>query len=114
MRYGFLLAVALVVGCHSGHDLGIIDTTIGAACSSDRDCSDRCYLDNNDHFPGGLCSVPCSSDRDCPVDTACIDFDGGVCMFTCPGFNCSQLGAGWSCHDRDRTGGGGKSNVCSG
>jgi hypothetical protein len=108
----FVLLSSLI-GCHGGHDVGTIDTTIGGACATDRDCDVRCFQDNNDHFPGGFCSLPCASDLDCPTDTACVDIQGGVCMFLCPAFNCGQLGAGWSCHDHDHVGGG-KSNVCSG
>lgn len=108
-----LCALALALAACGGHDLGSIDTTIGAGCSSDRNCDNRCFLDNNDNFPGGFCSLPCLSDRDCPGDTYCVDHQGGVCMFICPAFNCALLGPGWACKDVDHLGGG-KVNVCSG
>src|SRR5512146_2206528 len=106
MTHKLWFALVLVLGCHSGHDVGSIDPTIGAACTSDGNCDDRCFQHNNDHFPGRLCSLPCLGDRDCPLDTVCIDLQGGVCLFTCPAFDCSRLGAGWSCPDHDLVGGG--------
>jgi hypothetical protein len=106
-----LCALAFAGGCHSGHDVGGIDPIIGATCVTDRDCDDRCYQGGD--FPGSFCSQSCIDDRDCPLDSACVATMGGVCMFTCPDFDCHRLGAGWECHDKDRAGGG-KTNVCSG
>jgi hypothetical protein len=112
MRQVIVIAMfAALAACNSGHRLGEIDPTIGATCSNDRNCDDRCYLGGE--FPGGFCSLSCLSDRDCPVDTYCIDTQGGVCMYICPDFDCTRLGAGWSCKDKDRAGGG-KASVCSG
>jgi hypothetical protein len=102
--------IVLVAAC-GGHDTGDIDEVIGSACSSDRDCDTRCYLDPD--FPGGICSQPCQSDLDCPADALCMSTNGGMCLFACPGFDCSRLGPGWSCRDRSRIGGG-DANVCSG
>jgi hypothetical protein len=39
--------------------------------------------------------------------------DGGVCLFACPAFDCSRLGNGWECRDRDRVSGG-QIHVCFG
>lgn len=106
--FAFVLVLA---GC-GGHGTGDIDDVVGAACTSDRDCADRCYLDVQD-YPGGFCSIACQSDRDCPVDTYCIAEDGGVCLFACPAFDCDRLGPGWRCRSRDRAGGG-STSVCFG
>jgi len=108
-----LLASLLSVAACGGHDLGSIDDTVGASCTSDRACADRCYQDNGDKFPGGFCSLACLSDNDCPTDTYCIKDAGGVCMFACPAFDCSRLGAGYACRDKDSMTGG-KVNVCIG
>lgn len=101
----------LAVGGCGGHDTGDIDSVIGESCVSDRDCDTRCYVDGD--FPGGICSVPCQSDNDCPSDTFCMKKAGGVCLFACPEFDCSRLGAGWACRDKDRQNGGTVS-VCIG
>lgn len=113
MRFLALSSLLLIAAC-GGHDVGGIDDVIGAGCSSDRDCDTRCYIDTD--FPGGFCSVPCTSDNDCPSDTYCMSTNGGMCLFNCGtggGFDCSRLGPGWTCRDRDRYNGG-KANVCSG
>jgi hypothetical protein len=106
-----LVTLALLLGACGGHDTGDIDEVIGAACTSDRDCDTRCYLDND--LPGGFCSVSCQSDNDCPDDALCMETNGGMCMFACPAFDCTRLGAGWKCGDRSRLSGG-DANVCTG
>jgi hypothetical protein len=111
MRFVLLSTVLLLAAC-GGHDAGDIDEIVGAPCSSDRDCDSRCYLDSGD-YPGGFCSMSCQTDNDCPGDTYCMAKDGGVCLFACPAFDCSRLGTGWGCHEKDRQNGG-KQNVCIG
>ncbi len=106
-----LIAVVFLIGCNSGHRLGQIDPEIGASCSSDRDCQDRCFVGGD--FPGGFCTLTCASDRDCPSDTFCMDVQGGACMYICPDFDCARLGGGWSCRDTGRIGGG-QAAVCRG
>ncbi|MBL9020243.1 MAG: hypothetical protein JNL83_39020 [Myxococcales bacterium] len=103
-----VLGLVMLVGCGGGQ----IDSYIGAACSRDAECDERCYLDSRD-YPGGFCSISCESDRDCPSDTVCIDKDGGVCLFLCSELDCSRLGRGWGCHDEDRRSGG-RDSVCIG
>jgi len=111
---GALLAVLAAAGCTSHHEAGTTDTFVGAACTSDTDCADRCYTDpGGGDLPGGFCSLPCTSDADCPADSACVDRAGGMCMFVCPPFDCTFLGPGWGCHDADHVGGG-SINVCRG
>lgn len=104
-----VFCIALLVAC--GHSAGEIDGTIGKACLSDRDCDDRCFNDGD--LPGGFCSRSCIDDLDCPDDAYCMQESGGICMFYCPPFDCSRLGGGWNCRERDREGGG-KAFVCSG
>ena len=94
-----LVVLALWLGACGGHTIGQADNVIGSRCATDRDCDDRCY--QGAQYPNGFCSVPCASDRDCPSDTYCVDMDGGVCLFQCPGFACGVLGTGWACHDRN-------------
>ena len=107
----FVILCAFVIGACGGHDNGGIDDVIGAACVSDRDCDSNCYTGG--HFPGGFCSTPCNTDNDCPEDTYCMADAEGVCMFICPQFDCTRLGAGWGCHDEPRLNGS-HVNVCIG
>lgn len=106
----FAFVLFMLTAC--GRDSGDIDGFIGAACTRNSDCDERCY-DDQGSFPGGFCSVACRSDADCPSDTACVDKAGGVCMFLCSAFDCGRLGAPWRCKDKDNIGGG-KDNVCIG
>ncbi len=111
MRQHWMVFV-LVVGACGGHGLGDVDDTVGNACTRDSDCDDRCLPPSGD-FPGGFCTLTCRDDRDCPGDTFCIDRDGGVCLFICPEFRCSDLGAGWECKDEDDVSGA-RVSVCRG
>ena len=97
-----LLAACLVVlaGC-GGHANGDIDSLIGDACLRDTDCDSRCYIDSRS-FPGGFCSNACTTDADCPPDALCMEKSGGMCLYACPAFDCSRLGPGWACKDKDR------------
>jgi hypothetical protein len=107
-----LLALSLMFLVACGRSPGDIDTYIGAACTRDSQCDDRCYLDSGT-FPGGFCSVPCTRDADCPSDTVCTDRAGGVCMYLCSELDCRRLGPGWQCKEKDNIGGG-KDFVCIG
>ena len=104
-----ILISILVAAC--GHGNGDIDSTIGSACLSDRDCDDRCFRD--DDLPGGFCSLQCFDDLDCPDDSYCMSESEGICMFYCPPFDCARLGPGWTCRERSRRNGG-NIFVCSG
>ena len=105
-----LFGLVLLAGC--GRDYGDIDSFIGAACTRDSQCDERCYQDADD-YPGGFCSISCDTDNDCPGDTVCINKDGGLCMFLCAEQDCDRLGPGWGCHDEERRTGG-RDNVCIG
>jgi hypothetical protein len=107
------LLLFVLAACHSGHTVGGSDDLVGDPCTSDTDCAHRCYLDNNNRFPDGICSISCTSDQDCPVDTACVTTAGGVCLFRCPAFDCNFLGPQWRCDTRDRASGG-QVDVCIG
>jgi hypothetical protein len=107
-----VIASLVVAAACGGHGEGDIDELVGAACTSDRDCESRCYLDNND-YPGGFCSLSCQSDNDCPIDTYCMSQSGGVCLFACPPFDCARLGPEWECHQKARVHNGSVS-VCVG
>ncbi len=109
------LGLAIVLAACAGHSNGSVDSTIGAACTSNGQCDHTCYLDGNNRFPGGFCSVPCNSTAGCPADSECVQ-DGpgdGLCMFACPAFDCAKLGTNWGCHNVDAYGGG-KVEVCVG
>lgn len=109
MKSIVLLGALLLGAC--GRDPGDIDGTVGNACTSDRSCDDKCYMGGD--FPGGFCSVACASDHDCPDGTFCMEAENGVCMFSCPDFDCTRLGPGWNCETHKRLNGGDLS-VCSG
>lgn len=110
MKWIVLALVIVTAGC--GRDDGDIDSLIGDSCTRDSDCDERCFRDTAD-YPGGICSIACTGDGDCTSDSYCMDRDGGVCLFQCPEFDCTRLGPGWACKDKDRVGGGSIS-VCIG
>lgn len=112
MRTATMIVAVCALSCGADpesiedHETGTSDAVIGDPCSSHDECFSRCLTDNDSpsDYPGGFCSVPCASDADCPPDAACIDKDGGVCLFTCGphgDFDCAFLGSGWRCNDKD-------------
>ena len=89
-----LLLVVALAACGGGSD---VDRLLGAQCSEDRDCDERC-LGPNAEYPEGLCSLRCTDDRDCPSDARCVDASGGVCLFSCrDALDCDFLGDAWTC-----------------
>lgn len=115
MRIFILLCALLVPACGGAdeigdHENGTTDSVIGDPCATNGDCLERCLTDPGD-FPGGFCTVSCASDADCPADTTCADKAGGVCLFSCPAFDCAFLGAGYRCDNKDHVSGG-QVNVC--
>lgn len=103
------LSLAFAAGC-SG--VGPGGRTIGAACSTDRDCTNRCVTGDR-HYPGGICSLSCTSDAQCPAGSACIDDSGGICMATCQNnSDCSAFGRGFLCDRENRVGASGEVSVC--
>ncbi|RMH43640.1 MAG: hypothetical protein D6689_04650 [Deltaproteobacteria bacterium] len=106
------LAAALAAGCGADSD---VSRTIGARCDRMDECDERCVVDAED-YPGGFCTVSCLSARDCPDGAACVDDDGGICLFTCAvDADCEFLGPTWRCAERDaRPETAGKVKVCRG
>lgn len=100
MRFAALLVlvVAPLVGCTASSD---VSRDVGARCDSSGECTDRC-LPEGAGYPGGFCTLVCNRTSECPSDTACVDREGGSCLFTCADdASCAFLGAGWRCHDED-------------
>ena len=99
----FLLAA--LVSCGGGV-AGPNSTIVGAACTADTQCEQQC-LDNERHFPGGMCTIPCSTDAHCPSGSVCIDEEGGVCVVTCSvDADCAAFGRGFACDSEGRPNGG--------
>jgi len=87
------VALALFAAC-GGSD---VSRDVGARCDVTADCNERC-LSPSQNFPDGFCTLDCATDSDCPSDAACIDAEGGICLFTCVNdVDCNFLGAGWEC-----------------
>lgn len=76
---------------------------VGAACTADTQCRQRCLVDDR-HFPGGMCTLACANDGDCPSGSACIAEEGGVCVATCRSdADCAAFGRGFACDGEART-----------
>lgn len=91
-----LLAAVLLAGCGNSD----VSREVGARCDDSSECDDRCLLPD-DGWPGGFCSLSCDDDSDCPEGTACVDDEGGVCLFRCESVpECGFLGGGWTCQAR--------------
>jgi hypothetical protein len=89
-----LAAAIIAAGCSLSSD---VTRTLGARCDVKEECDDRC-LRPSDKFPGGFCSVSCAGDSECPEEAACVNEEGGVCLFECQDDpDCGFLGVGWQC-----------------
>jgi hypothetical protein len=99
MRWMTIAATAgLVLAACTSSD---VSRTIGARCDQSSECDDRC-LAPSASYPGGMCTLSCDDDGACPGDTRCAGDDGGVCLYECGGDgDCSFLGQGWTCQERD-------------
>ena len=96
--------VAALVSCGGGV-AGPNSPLVGAACTADTQCEQQC-LDNERHFPGGMCTIPCSTDGHCPSGWVCIDEEGGVCVVTCSvDADCAGFGRGFTCDSEARPNG---------
>jgi hypothetical protein len=88
-----LLAIA---GC----EVSDVSRQLGARCDDSSECDDRCLLPGPD-WPGGFCTRSCDDGDDCPIDAACAEDAGGVCLFSCARDpDCAFLGARWTCQAR--------------
>lgn len=92
------LALALVVlggGCQDS----LVSRELGARCDQSDECDDRC-LPASEGFPGGFCTISCNAPADCVIGAACVEPQGGVCLFECSNVrDCDFLGSGWTCAD---------------
>lgn len=107
IRLAALAVIAVIaLGCQSSD----VTRAIGARCSSDHECDERCLT--GDDFPDGFCSVSCDNDGDCPSDTRCVKDQGqGSCLFRCDDDDdCSYLGQKWECEGAQNASG----RVCRG
>ena len=103
----WLAALAvLALGCESSD----VSRAIGARCSSDRECDERCLTGSD--FPDGFCSLSCDEDGDCPSDTRCVKDQGqGACLLRCNNDgDCAYLGQKWDCEGAQNASG----KVCRG
>ena len=97
MRSLFVIAVLGAVACSDSD----VSREVGARCDDNSECDDVC-LGPHPNWPDGFCSLSCDSDDDCPADTACIEDEGGVCVFRCTSdTGCAFLGADWTCQVRN-------------
>jgi hypothetical protein len=91
-------AIAIALAACADSD---VSRELGAECSKDRDCTDRCAV--GDAWPDGMCTAGCASDADCPDGTACLAEQMGICAYTCAtDAQCAFLGVDYGCHDEDR------------
>ena len=105
------LIVLALMACQSSN----VSRRVGARCDHSAECDQRC-LGPDMEFPGGFCTIACDTSADCPDDAACIDDQGGACLFRCvEDRDCAFLGDGWRCQIVDeRNNNGVKVTVCRG
>ena len=97
MRVMVLSLTLVFVACSPSSNVG---RDVGARCDSSDECDDRCLAPED--FPGGFCSLSCDTAGDCPGGTACVDVEGGVCLFTCSdATGCEFLGQGYECETEE-------------
>jgi len=85
-----------------GPSVGASGEDVGAPCAADNQCAQRC-LQDNDHYPGGMCTYYCVTDQDCPEASACVGGDSGFCAVTClSNEDCGDFGRGFLCDAVDR------------
>ena len=111
MRCLVLVVCLSVTACAASSD---VSRELGARCDDSDECDDRCL--RGDRFPDGLCSRSCDDDGDCPSGAACVDLEGGVCLFACKDGqrSCEFLGPTWQCRAEAERGGdaGAEVEVC--
>ncbi len=106
-----VVSAGVLGGCSASSD---VSRLVGARCESSSECDARCLPPSAD-YPDGFCTLVCNTSSECPDDAACVDDEGGACLFECTDdASCAFLGAAWQCKDRDRRDGGGKVRVCRG
>jgi hypothetical protein len=86
--------------------------TVGAACTTNADCAERCLTDDR-HFPGGLCTVACTNDAGCPAGSVCLAEEGGLCVASCRAdADCAGFGRGFVCDSQAAASGSGTVSIC--
>ena len=91
-----VVAIALVVSSGAACQDSAVSRTLGAECTTDRDCDDLCASGGD--WPDGMCTLRCTSDTDCPTEAACIPEMGGICAFRCTAdAPCAFLGPAYAC-----------------
>ncbi|HEV7557341.1 MAG TPA: hypothetical protein VGO00_17860 [Kofleriaceae bacterium] len=96
----FTVVLVLAFACQSSD----VSRQVGARCDESSQCDERC-LGPDGNFPGGFCTISCDHSTDCPDDTACVDDDGGACLFRClANSDCTFLGTGWACKPESERG----------
>ncbi|RAL22219.1 hypothetical protein DL240_10220 [Lujinxingia litoralis] len=85
---------------------------VGGECRDDIDCDPGSTCKRGDDYPYGMCVRACDRHEDCPMNTACVDRSGGICLPTCMDrYDCRE---GYVCDDQRNRSGGGRSYVCMG
>jgi hypothetical protein len=96
----FSVVLLLAFACQSSD----VSRSVGARCDVSSECDERC-LGPSGEFPGGFCTISCDQSSDCPDNGACIDSDGGACLFRClTDTDCTFLGMGWACKPENERG----------
>jgi hypothetical protein len=110
------LHAAVLLLCVAGLSCGDVvagptSTSVGAACTMDSDCTNRCLADDS-RFPGGACTISCETDANCPSGSVCISHMSGVCVTACrTSADCAGFGRGFACAG-DSAASGGEVLVC--
>jgi hypothetical protein len=105
-RCGLGLFLLFFGACASG--VGNTGTLVGAACTADAECEQRC--EQGGDYPEGICTSSCDSDETCPAQTHCINKDGGICLLGCE--LSSDCRGGYSCEGKENKARSGDSLVC--
>jgi hypothetical protein len=95
-----VLGVAVVAVAAGACQSSDVSRELGARCTTSEDCDDRCLPASASH-PDGFCTVVCNAADECPGDAACVEDDGGSCLFHCADDDsCRFLGETWRCRER--------------
>jgi hypothetical protein len=111
LALGTALGVGLALGACQSSD---VSRDLGARCTADTDCAQKCLGPDAD-WPGGFCTTVCDVDTDCGDNARCLAEDSGVCAFSCGSDgDCAFLDGNYVCVPEDPETGGLKVMVCRG
>jgi hypothetical protein len=86
--------------------------SVGAACTADAQCARTCLVDDQ-HFPGGMCTLPCATNADCPSGSVCAAEHSGLCVVSCAvDADCAAFGRGFVCDHEQLQSGTGEASIC--